>query len=131
MRTLLIEEDACANGRVDDVVRDAHRYQQSRVRFVLVLHQVNLPLLIPLLLAAFMGPVALLATVVALVILGRAAAARAVLAAARAVLVRSSLLATRPRSARSRLAASTTSEPLILREDQPPTGVGLWFTTSL
>jgi hypothetical protein len=96
-----------------------------------VLHQVNLLLLVPLLLAAFTGPVALLAAVAALVVLGWAAAARAVLAAARVVLVRSSLLATRPRSARSRLAAITTSEPLILSEDQLPTGIGLWFTTSL
>jgi hypothetical protein len=54
---------------------------------VLVLHEMSLRLLVPLLLAAFTSPMALLATVTTLVVLGRTAAARAVLAAARAVLV--------------------------------------------
>jgi hypothetical protein len=97
-RALLVEEDACANGCVDDIVRDAHHHEQSWVRLFLVLDQVSLPLLVPLLLAAFSGPVALFAALAALVVLGRAAAAHAVLAAARTILVRDRLLATRPKS---------------------------------
>jgi hypothetical protein len=83
---LLVEVDTepvCRCSGVEDVVGGPHGHEQGRICVViLVLHEMSLRLLVPLLLAAFTSPMALLATVMTLVVLGRAAAARPVLAAA-------------------------------------------------